>query len=85
MGSECLAVQTVNVGGILSAILILVLYAAIVSLIIIALVRLVRFLSTACKQMQLTRIEVGKLAEELHLLRKELKVTSEKNSSGETG
>ena len=75
MGSECLAlaqVQMVNRGGMLSVILVVVLYGVILSLIIIALVRLVRFLGTANKEMQRTRMEVGKLAEEVHVLGEKL-------------
>ena len=83
MGSECLALaqaQRVNVGGILSVILVVVLYGVIVSLIIIALVRLVRFLATATKEMQRTRMEVGKLAEEVHVLGEKLGVDRQRDT-----
>ncbi|HIJ52336.1 MAG TPA: hypothetical protein HPP66_04180 [Planctomycetes bacterium] len=52
---------------------ILVVYAFFVGLIIIAAIVFIRFLSSGMKEMKLMRMEVGKLAEELRLLRKELK------------
>ncbi len=52
----------------------------IVALVIIGLVRLVKYLGTAGKEMKLTRMEVGKLAEEVHQLRQELTVRKEKDS-----
>ena len=81
MGSEYLAVvgQEARFVGI-SAILVIILYGAIVSLIIIALVRLVRFLGTANKEMQRTRMEVGKLAEEVHVLGEKLGVDRQRDT-----
>ena len=52
---------------------ILVVYAFFVGLIIIAAIVFIRFLSSGMREMKLMRMEVGKLAEELRLLRKELK------------
>ena len=52
---------------------ILIMYAFIVVLIIIATAVFIRFLSSGIKEMKLMRMEVGKLAEELSLLRKDLK------------
>ena len=81
MGSECLAVQQgVAIGGLLSVILVVILYGAILSLIIVALVRLVRFLGTANKEMQRTRMEVGKLAEEVHVLGEKLGVDRQRDT-----
>jgi hypothetical protein len=51
----------------------LLLYAFFVALIIIAAVIFLRFLSSGMKEMKLMRMEVGKLAEELRLLRNDLK------------
>ena len=56
-------------------VLIVLIYAAFVSLVIIGLIRLIRYLGTAGKERKLTRIELGKLSEEVHLLRQELKGT----------
>lgn len=64
-------------------ILLFLCYGFIFALIIIGLVRLVKFLGSADKEMKLTRIEVGKLAEEVHLLRQELKGGKDSNSSAQ--
>ena len=63
-----------------SAILVLLVSVFFICLIIIGLIRLVRFLGTANKEMKLTRMEVGKLAEEVHILRQELKERKKGNS-----
>ena len=46
-------------------------YVFIFVLIIISLIRVSRYFKTAGKEQKLLRIEVGKLAEEVHLLRQE--------------
>jgi len=69
----------VSPGGVL----VLLVYAFFVCLVIIGLIRLVRFLGSANKEMKLTRMEVGKLAEEVHLLRQELKGGKDSNSSAQ--
>jgi hypothetical protein len=58
-------------------ILVFLCYGFIVALVIIGLVRLTKFLGTANKEIKLTRMEVGKLAEEVHQLRQELKDNKE--------
>ncbi|MHC4460814.1 MAG: hypothetical protein ACYS6W_17275 [Planctomycetota bacterium] len=55
-----------------STVLLLV-YAFVLVLIIIATVIFIRFLGSGMKEMKLMRMEVGKLAEELRLLRHDLK------------
>lgn len=62
---------------------ILVVYAFLVGLIIIAAIMFIRFLSSGIKEMKLMRMEVGKLAEELRLLRKELKGREPSGSSAQ--
>ena len=69
----------------LAGILALLAYAFIFGLFIVGLVRLVRFLGTANKEMKLTRMEVGKVAEEVHLLRQELKGGKKGDSSSQSG
>jgi len=64
-------------------ILVFLCYGFIVALIIIGLIRLVRFLGSAGKEVKLTRMEVGKLAEEFHQLRQELKGEKKQDSSSE--
>ena len=58
-------------------ILVLLIYGGLFALIIIGLIRLVRFLGTAGKESKLLRMELGKLAEEVHLIRQELKETKD--------
>ena len=59
----------------------LVVYAFFVVLIIIAVVLFLRFLRAGIKEMKLMRMEIGKLAEELRLLRNDLKDRSRSGSS----
>ena len=61
--------------GNLGLFVLIAVYAFIVSLVIICLVRVGRYFSTAGKEQKLIRMEIGKLAEEVHLLRQELKET----------
>ena len=53
-------------------------------LIIWGIVWLVRYLKRCREERQRLRIELGKLAEEVHLLRQELKGGKEQDSSGES-
>ena len=53
----------------------------ILSLLIIGLIRLVRYLGNAGKEQKLTRMELGKVAEEVHQLRQELKGIKNSDSS----
>lgn len=56
-------------------------YAFVIVLIIIAAVIFIRFLNSGMKEMKLMRMEVGKLAEELRLLRQDLKGRKKNGSS----
>ncbi len=67
----------ISIGGLI----IFLVYGGILVLIIIGLLRLVRFLGPAKKEMKLRRMEVGKLAEEVHLMRQELKEGKDSDSS----
>jgi len=62
-----------NAGGFLAVFLIVAIYVFIFALVIICLVRVSRYFLTAGKEQKLIRMELGKLAEEVHLLRQELK------------
>ncbi|MBA7481677.1 hypothetical protein ES707_17151 [subsurface metagenome] len=64
-------------------VLVFLCYGFIFALVIIGLVRLVKFLGTANKEMKLTRMEMGKLAEEVHLLQQKLKDTKENDSAAQ--
>lgn len=66
----------------IGAIILLLLYAFILALIIVGLVRLVRYLGSARKEQQLMRMELTKIAGEVELLRKKLTdISSHQNNS----
>ncbi len=65
--------------------LVLVSFAFLASLIMITLLRVARFLNRVSKEIKLMRLELGKLAEEVHLSRDELKGCRESNCSAESG
>ena len=73
MIDSILAVETMRLGGLLSAFLVLAAYVFVFILIIISLIRVSRYFKNAGKEQKLLRIEMGKLAEEVHLLRREIK------------
>ncbi len=77
MKSDLLAVMSVSIGSLI----IMLASVAFWILVIIGLFRLVRYLGTAGKEHTLLRIELGKLSEEVHLLRQELKGPEDQNSS----
>lgn len=60
-------------------------YAFIFALIIICLIRVSRYFLSAGKEQKLIRMEVGKLAEEVHLLRQELKGSKNNDRSTHGG
>jgi hypothetical protein len=62
-----------------SGTVLLLVYAFVIVLIIISAVIFIRFLNSGMREMKLMRMEVGKLAEELRLLRHDLK---DRNRSG---
>jgi hypothetical protein len=62
------------------AITILVVDAVISTLFVIGLIRLVKFLGSAPKEQKLLRMELGKLAEEVHQIRNELKSDNKQQS-----
>ena len=61
--------------------LLLLVYAFVLVLIIITTVIFIRFLNSGMREMKLMRMEVGKLAEELRLLRNDLKGNRRSSSS----
>lgn len=61
--------------------LLVLIYAFAIVLIIMAAVIFIRFLNSGMKEMKLMRMEVGKLAEELRLLRLDLKGRKKSGSS----
>ena len=68
MNHDILAASvTPLVGGVIGF-----LYIFIFSVVIICLIRMSKYFSTAGKEQKLIRMEIGKLAEEVHQLRQEL-------------
>ncbi|MBN1805568.1 MAG: hypothetical protein JW837_09970 [Sedimentisphaerales bacterium] len=62
-------------------VIIMIFYAFIVCLVIICLIRIARYFRNAGNEQRLIRLELGKVAEEVHLLRQEIKDDKEKTSS----
>ena len=73
MINSVLALAMTSLGGFLTASLVLGAYVFVFILIIISLIRVSRYFKNAGKEQKLMRIEMGKLAEEVHLLRREMK------------
>ena len=69
------------VPGTLMVLVVFAVYAFIFALVIICLVRVSRYFRTAGKEQKLIRMELGKVAEEVHLLRQELKDGKDSDSS----
>lgn len=70
-----------NITGLALGLLVVAAYAFIFALVIICLIRVSRYFLTAGKEQKLIRMEIGKLAEEVHQLRHELKGGEKDNSS----
>jgi len=71
--------------SILGVLILLAVYAFIFALVIICLVRVARYFRTAGKEQKLIRMELGKVAEEVHLIRQELEGGKEQDSAAESG
>jgi hypothetical protein len=63
---------TPGFGGLLLALLAMAAYVFVFGLIIISLIRVAGYFKNAGKEQKLLRIEMGKLAEEVHLLRQKI-------------
>jgi 5-bromo-4-chloroindolyl phosphate hydrolysis protein len=81
MTDYILCVAKPNIAGYASAVFVMIIYAFLLALVIICLVRASRYFKSAGKERQLTRIELGKVAEEVHLIREHLKVSHQKNKN----
>ena len=68
-----------SVAGYASTVFVMIVYAFLLALIIICLVRASRYFKSAGKERQLTRMELGKVAEEVRLIREHLKLGHQKN------
>jgi len=60
-------------------------YAFLFGLVIVCLIRVARYFGNAGKEQKLIRLELGKVAEEVHLLRQELRGTGKQESAAESG
>jgi len=58
-------------------------YAFLFGLVIVCLIRVARYFGNAGKEQKLIRLELGKVAEEVHLLRQELKSETSSHASPE--
>lgn len=67
--------------SILGVFILLAVYAFIFALVIICLIRVAKYFRNAGKEQKLIRMELGKVAEEVHLLRQELKGSKDSDSS----
>ncbi len=67
------AIATRSIVPVFLTLLVAGVYAFLFALVIICLIRIARFFSSAGKEQKLIRLELGKVAEEVHLLRQELK------------
>ena len=76
-------VEVINVPEIFMVLVVFAVYAFIFALVIICLVRVSRYFRTAGKEQKLIRMELGKVAEEVHLLRQELKDSKDSVSSAQ--
>jgi hypothetical protein len=82
MMDSVLALAMTSLGGFLTAFLVLAAYVFVFVLIIICLIRVSRYFRNAGKEQKLIRMEIGKLAKEVHLLRREMKgVENDYNST----
>ena len=63
-----------------AATLMFLVYGGFFALVIIGLIRLIKFLGSVPKEQKLLRMELGKLAEEVHQIRNELKVDDKQQS-----
>ena len=67
--------------SIIVPIIMMIAYVFLFALIIICLIRVSRYFLTAGKEQKLIRMELGKMAEEVHLLRQKMDDTIDSDSS----
>ena len=82
---ECILadIEDLILPGTIIVLVALAFYVFIFILAVMCLVDVTRYFSTAGKEQKLTRMELGKIAEEVHLLRQELKGNKDNDSSGQ--
>ena len=71
--AEASRAPAINTMGVLFVVLLIVLYIFLLVLIISVLIRMARYFTSGRKEQKLIRMELGKLADEVHQIREELK------------
>jgi hypothetical protein len=74
----------VNWGGFVTASVVVIVYGLIIALVIMCLIHVSRYFMSAGKEQKLIRMGLGKLAEEVHQLRHELRDSGEQGVSART-
>ena len=59
-------------------------YVFIIALVIICLIRMVKYLSSSSKEQKLIRMELSKVAEEVHLMREKLEAGADRKEPEDT-
>ncbi len=70
--------------GFVVTLIVIAAYVFIFALIIICLIRVSRYFMTAGKEQKLMRIELGKLAEDVHLIRQKLENHTENDEKADS-
>lgn len=84
MNEFLLAAAGPRSGSMVLTVVAMGIYALLFALVIICLIRIARFFRTAGTEQKLIRLELGKVAEEVHLLRQEMKGGKAQASSAES-
>jgi hypothetical protein len=85
MNEFLLAAAVSRSGSMVLTVVAMGVYAFLFALVIICLIRIARFFRTAGTEQKLIRLELGKVAEEVHLLRQELKGDGKHESPAQLG
>ena len=76
--------RTAQMFSIMVPCVIFLFYVFIVALVIICLIRMVKYLAASGKEQKLIRMELSKVAEEVHLMREKLEAGTEKKEPEDT-
>lgn len=79
------AVTHSAIAPVFLTLLVIGVYVFLFALVIICLIRVARYFGSAGKEQKLMRMEMGKLAEEVHLLRQQIKSGESGESSSRSG
>ena len=76
--------RTAQMFSIMVPCVIFLFYVFIVALVIICLIRMVKYLAASGKEQKLIRMELSKVAEEVHLMREKLEAGADKKEPEDT-